>query len=195
MFEIRRTVRGVVAVLRRRRTGCAGDSARYTRGGRDGRYYNSCGGCTGLSKKRCLTTLAPARVALRVPKQHGLFSVLPSHLEIAKRTHPGGGLARDFPKRGVFAKRTQLKNVHLHGHEKVRKTVSWVRFAKRGKKTGFKRRKWGETGMVWRIIRAYRSNGGKHFSSRIPDRTALETTAHEPTKRTQDGENRHRQPR
>ena len=39
-----------------------------------------------LSIEECLTTLTPVRVALRVPRRHGLFSVFPKNLEITKRT-------------------------------------------------------------------------------------------------------------
>jgi hypothetical protein len=46
-------------------------------------------------------------------------------------------------KNTCFAKRTQLKNAHLFGHECVGKNASWVRFKKRGQFEGQEEGEWG----------------------------------------------------
>ena len=43
-----------------------------------------------------------------------------------------------FQKRGVFTKRTQLKNAHVFRYETVMKKQSWVRYAKKALKIGEK---------------------------------------------------------
>ena len=48
-------------------------------------------------------------------------------------------MAQVFPKKGVFAKRTQTKNVYLLLHEYVVENMTWVRSTKTNRKTGEKR--------------------------------------------------------
>ena|ERR1017187_6734500 len=76
------------------------------------------GAATSFSIKVRLTSFTPARVALRVPKWRGLFSVSPKNLD--------------------FEERTQTFFADVIGCEGVGEKVSWVRYAKNGgKKRGF----------------------------------------------------------
>jgi hypothetical protein len=71
-------------------------------------------GMGSLYKEECLTRLTPVRVALRVPKRHGLFSVFPKNLEITKRT--------------------QLKNAHVFRREIVMQKIELGSFCKKSLK-------------------------------------------------------------
>jgi hypothetical protein len=100
-----------VPVLRRRRTGCAGDSARYTN-----------------------LPVNPARLA--EPRLHHLGNSerKASHGDMRGKAGEMRAGTEFSIEKSVSAKRTQLKNVEVLWNEWVRKKTSWVRFKKRGKK-------------------------------------------------------------